>query len=204
MKQKIISTFSAFAIGLFLILITIVPIRITVKIDPIIGCFGLLMFFATCIYSLKLLSAKDKKKQKLISSKLTPLYKFHIPVIILTCLLFVLLLVFFDLFPGKDIAVFIVISIMLFIWLMLFIPFYKLHQVYVQNKKVVIDDFFTQTVLETTEIIDVERYFIFLYRIKTNTRKIVFLPPISLISNLFYVPKCVQELKSIINNRNIR
>ncbi len=88
MKQKIIITFIVFALGLFLILITNVPIRLTVKIDPIINRLGLLLFFATLIYSLKLLSTKVQKKQKLISSKLTPLYKFHIPVIILVCCLY--------------------------------------------------------------------------------------------------------------------
>ncbi len=92
---------------------------------------------------------------------------------------------------------------MLFIWLLLFIPFYKLHHVYVQDKKVVIDDFFAQAILETSEIIDIKRYLVFLYRIKTNTRKIVFLPQISFMFSLFYDPKCVKELKSIINNRNI-
>lgn len=148
MKQKIIITFIVFAIGLFLILITNVPIRITVKIDPIINRFGLLLFFSTLIYSLKLLSTKDQKKQKIISSKMTPFYKFHIPVIILTCLLFVLLLVFFDLYPGNEIGVFISIAFMLFIWLLLFLPYYKLQKVYVQNNKIVIDDFFTQTVLK--------------------------------------------------------
>lgn len=204
MKQRIIISLTSFAIGFILVLLALVPLRIDFQVPFIIGFIGLILLLTAFVYGLIILYPRKKQDGKLISSRLTPVYKFYVPVTFIACLLFNTLLILLDIYPGNDISIFIVLEIMFIIWLALFIPCIRLRLVHLNNNQIVTTNFLEESTLQTSSIKSVKRYFIFLYRLNiekgTSSQKIILLPRLTEFSNLFITPKSIKELKSLINH----
>ncbi len=203
MKQKIIVTLLSFAIGLMLALSALIPLRIAFQVPFIIGFTGLVLLLSGFARGLIILYPKKRQNAKLISSRLTPVYKFYLPVTIMICLLFNTLLISLDIYPGNDISIFIVLEIMFIIWLALAIPDMNLHSIYLINKQIIVTDFVGESAFHVSDIKCVKRYFIFFYRLTIvkgiSSQKILFLPRLTESSIFFITPKSVKELKSLIN-----
>lgn len=204
MKQRIIISLTSFAIGFMLVLLTLVPLRIDSQVPFIIGFIGLIFLLTAFVYGLAILYLRKKQGGKLISSRLTPVYKFYFPVTFIACLLFNTMLIFLDIYPGNDISIFIVLEIMFIIWLALFIPFIRLRLIYLNNNQIITTNFLEESTLQTSSIKSVKRYFIFLYKLNiekgTSSQKIILLPRLKEFSILFITPKSIKELKSLINH----
>ena len=199
MKRKIIISLTSFALGLILVLIDRVPLRLNLKVPSIIGLIGLIILLIAFVYGLIILYSRKKQDCKLISSRLTPVYKFYFPVTFITCLLFNTLLILLDIYPGNDISIFIVLEIMLIIWLAFFIPCIKLRLVYLNNNQIITINFLDESSFQISSIISLKRYFIFLYKLNiekgTNTQKIIILPRLTEFSNLFIIRYLLLNLK---------
>ncbi len=204
MKQRIIISLTSFSIGFILILLALVPLRINFQVPFIIGPIGLTILLTAFVYGLLLLYPKKKQDSKLISSRLTPVYKFYFPVTFMACLLFNTLLILLNIYPGNDISIFIIFEIMLIIWLALFIPCIRLHLIHLNNNQIVTSNFIEETTLQISSIKIVKRYFIFFYRLniekEKNSQKIIFLPRLMKFSNIFITPRYITELKYLINH----
>jgi len=204
MKQRIIISLTFFAIGFIFILTVLVPLRLNFKMPYVIGIIGIILLLTAFIYGIIILYAEKRNESKLISSRLTPLYKFYFPVTFIACLLFNTLLILLDIYPGNDVSIFIVLEIMFVIWLVLFIPCLKLQLVYIANNKIITTNFLNEYVLHKTNVKSVKRYFLFFYRLNldkgTGLQSIIFLPRLTEFSMLFVTPKSIKELKSQINH----
>jgi hypothetical protein len=204
MKQRIIISLTSFAIGFILVLLALVPLRIDFQVPFIIGLIGLILLLTAFVYGLAILYPRKKQDGKLISSRLTPVYKFYFPVTFIACLLFNTLLILLDIYPGNDISIFIVLEIMFIIWLALFIPCIRLRLIHLNNNQIITTNFLEESTLQISSIKSVKRYFIFLYKLNigkgTSSQKIILLPRLTEFSNLFITPKSIKELKSLINH----
>jgi len=202
MKQKIILSLTSFALGFMLILTALVPLSISFHVPCFIGLVGFILLLVALIYGLKKIYDGKRKDAKLISSRLTPLYKFYLPITFFSCLLFNTLMILLNIYPGDDVGIFVALEIMFIIWLTLALPFSKLYEVYLDNNQIIITNFLNESILQTNCVISVKRYFLVLYRLKivkeTGTQKIIFLPHFLEFSYLV-TPKSIKELKSRIN-----
>jgi hypothetical protein len=135
---------------------------------------------------------------KLISSRLSPIYKYYLPVIIFICVLINILMIFLSVYPANNISIFIVLEVILIIWQILFIPFTKLKLVTIINDEIIVYSLLRRCIFPISSIIKVNRYFLFLYKIrithKDKTTVVIILPKITELYNIFVIPKSLKLL----------
>ena len=203
MRQKIIISVIIYITGIVLTLISFIPLRPDMQFSNSVGFFGIVLLVASLVFGVIGLT-KEKKivKGKMISSRLTPLYKIYIPIFIVILFIVNNLLILLDSYPSNDISVFFAMEIILIIWLVLFLPCVKLHDVYLENNQIITINFFNRAVLKVTDIKKIRRFLIFFYKIKLDkmagSHTIVMLPKLTESTNLFTTPKSIKVLKNLI------
>ena len=207
MKNKILILIIIYAISFAIFLFTSIPIRISFKIPQIIKFIALFFLIFSFLYGQVLLYPKKIKGHKLISSRLTSIYKFYLPVMFIICILINTFWIVLNIFPGKEISFFIALNIMFIIWLIFSIPYTKLKLIYLTDDHIISSDYFKNLIFSFHEIQSVNRYFFVLYRIKikkgdSNIIKLIILPKLTEFSNIFITPHSIMKLKSIINENN--
>lgn len=201
MKQKVLFSLIAYILGIILTIISFVPFRVSYHVSGLIGYLGLIIIVFSIFYG-HIEMNKFVKKGKQISSRLTPLYKFYMPVGNFLLFLINGLQLFFDVYPGDDITPFIALEIMSFIWGIMFIPLLKMQAIYLNKNLIIATDYFNIIEIKTSSLVEVSRYFIFYYSIKlkdTNGAKTIdILPKLSEAHSPFVTPKSIKRLKRLI------
>lgn len=196
--MKIIISLVLYAFGIALGFILLYPFVRGFQISIIYGIFSLALSIASLIYGILLMNKKKENKSRMITSRLTPLYKFYIPIFIIEILLFNTILLIFNIYPENDDSVFIVVEVILVLWVLFLLPCIKLYQMYLINDKIIVDSYFKEKVFNKNETKNVRRFFIFFFKIELKKNSFIILPKISESMNLFVIPKSVRALKNLI------
>tara|TARA_R110002051_G_C8544299_1_gene471675 strand:+ start:90 stop:533 length:444 start_codon:yes stop_codon:yes gene_type:complete len=142
-----------------------------------------------------------KKNRKRISSKLTVLYKFVLPVILI-CILTALNLAIKEVASTTDL---IVINVLCFFMLTIgYLPMSNIKKVHVDSKKIYCSNYISEKEYEIKTIFKVKRWLFFHYRIFVKTdgqiKKIKFLPlEFGSLNYLFIKPDSILKLEQNIN-----
>ncbi len=196
--MKIIISLVLYAFGIALGFILLYPFVRGFQISIIYGISSLALSIASLIYGILLMNKKKENKSRMITSRLTPLYKFYIPIFIIEILLFNTILLIFNIYPENDDSVFIVVEVILVLWVLFLLPCIKLYQMYLINDKIIVDSYFKEKVFNKNETKNVRRFFIFFFKIELKKHSFIILPKISESMNLFVIPKSVRALKNLI------
>lgn len=184
-----------FIVGVALGFVFLFPFANEPQISSVFGSFCIIMAIGALFYGLILLNF-NKKEGDIITSVLTPLYKFYLPILIIEILLFNTILIVFNIYPGNDISVFIVVEIMLIIWILLLVPCFKLHQFTLNGNELLVTNYYNSRKFKIYDIVKVHRFFIFFFRVKLKNTTIIMLPKITESANLFGTPKSIKRLKN--------
>ncbi len=204
MKYKIIISLTFFATGLIFVLISSIPLRINFEIPHLFEPTGIILLISTFIYGVVTTNKVNIKNRnnKRLSSLLTPIYKFYFPTIFIITFIFNTSLICFNIYPGEDISIFIVLELIFIIWIILAIPNSKLRIVYLDKNNIITTNYITKYIVPSNNIKSIERHFIVLYSISLKNNKdiqrIIFLPRQDGFPNIFTTPKSVQVLRTII------
>lgn len=198
MKQKIIISLVFYVFGLAIGFILLFPFAGKAPFSDTFGIFGLAISATSLIYGLKIMNVRGNKGSTTITSKLTPLYKFYIPILITELFVFNAILLVFNIYPGNDISIFIAVEVILVIWVLLLFPCFKLSQIDLKDGKIIVYNFFNLNEFNGNEVKKVKRFFIFFFKVKLNKISFVILPKLSESANLFITPKSVRILKNLI------
>jgi len=204
MKYKIIISLTLFATGLIFVLISSIPLRINFEIPHLFEPTGIILLISTFIYGVVTTNKVNIKNRnnKRLSSLLTPIYKFYFPTIFIITFIFNTALICFNIYPGEDISLFIVLELMFIIWIILAIPNSKLRIVYLDKNNIITTNYITKYIVPSNNIKSIERHFVVLYSISLKNNKdiqrIIFLPRQDGFPNIFTTPKSVQVLRTII------
>ena len=204
MKYKIIISLTLFATGIIFVLISSIPLRINFEIPHLFEPTGIILLISTFIYGVVTTNKVNIKNRnnKRLSSLLTPIYKFYFPTIFIITFIFNTALICFNIYPGEDISLFIVLELMFIIWIILAIPNSKLRIVYLDKNNIITTNYITKYIVPSNNIKSIERHFVVLYSISLKNNKdiqrIIFLPRQDGFPNIFTTPKSVQVLRTII------
>ena len=143
------------------------------------------------------MNVREEKSGTMITSTLTPMYKFYLPTFIIEMLVFNTILLTFNTYPGNDISVFIAVEIMLVFWVILLFPCLKLYQMYLKDGKIIVTNFFSSDVFSENDIKKVHRFFIFFFKVKLSKTSFIIFPKFSESVNLFVTPKSIRLLKNL-------
>jgi len=204
MKYKIIISLTLFATGLIFVLISSIPLRINFEIPHLFEPTGIILLISTFIYGVVTTNKVNIKNRnnKRLSSLLTPIYKFYFPTIFIITFIFNTSLICFNIYPGEDISIFIVLELIFIIWIILAIPNSKLRIVYLDKNNIITTNYITKYIVPSNNIKSIERHFVVLYSISLKNNKdiqrIIFLPRQDGFPNIFTTPKSVQVLRTII------
>lgn len=160
----------------------------------ILRYLGLGLAIGSLIYGSILMNLYVTRNGKLITSILTPIYKYYLPTLILEILLFNTVLFVSDIYPGNDISIFLLIEIMLFIWLLLLIPCFKLKQLSVRNKNFIATDYFKTIEFNAADIVKVNRFCMLFFKVKLDSGSFVVFPKLLESLDLFNIPKSIRLL----------
>ena len=207
--KKFVFVIIACGIGVFIALFTFFPMQSRLlKSFDVIGYIGIILTILSIFYGTVFLNHKISAYSRCISSKYLPVTKFFVPVIVLVILLFDLALIVFRVYPGDEIAPFMVCGFMFFIWLLILIPEMRSQIVCIKGNKLFITNYFKNYNISINEILEVKRYYYLIYKIKTNNKahqSILFRPKLQIFGPLalFKKPDSVKELiKFIDQNRD--
>jgi energy-converting hydrogenase Eha subunit C len=204
MKYKIIISLTLFATGLIFVLISSMPLRINFEIPQLFEPTGIILLLSTFMYGVVTTNEVNTKNRnnKRLSSLLTPIYKFYFPTIFIITFIFNTALICFNIYPGEDISLFIVLELIFTIWIILAIPNSKLRIVYLDKNNIITTNYITKYIVPSNNIKSIERHFVVLYSISLKNNKdiqrIIFLPRQDGFPNIFTTPKSVQVLRTII------
>lgn len=198
MKKKIIISLLLYALGIEVGIILLFPFAGETQISIIFGIFALILSVLSLIYGIILMNNRKKNKYVIITSKLTILYKFYIPIFTIDILIFNTILLLFNIYPEKDISVFVVVEIMLVLWILLLLPCIKLYQIYLKDDNIIIDNYLKINVFNKNEVKEIKRFFVFFYKIKLNNTSFIIFPKFLGIINLFVTPKSIRIFKNLI------
>lgn len=198
MKRKIIISLILYISGIAVGFVSLFPFAGEVQYSSIFGVFGLSISVIALLYGIIIMNVREEKSGAVITSKLTPLYKFYIPTFIIEILVFNTILLLFNIYPGNDISVFIVIEVMLVLWMLLFLPCIKLYQMSLKDGKIIVTNYFNTDAFRVSEIKKVRRFFIFFFKVKLSQTSFIILPKLSESANLFVIPKSIRLLKNLL------
>lgn len=115
-------------------------------------------------YSIFFLNKNIQKKDgKLLSSYMTPVYKFFVPLALLICLIANNLLLICKWFCPEDLPIFICFNIIIVIFL--FFPDYRLKTLYVVGNSVIVSNFFKEKTYQFSEIVELKSKKLYLYQL---------------------------------------
>lgn len=198
MKKKTTISLVFYIIGIAVGFVLLFPFAGETQISNTLGIVSLAIATASLIYGLIILNVRGDKVSKTVTSKLTPFYKFYLPIIIIELLVFNTMLLVFNIYPCNDISVFVAIEVVLILWLLLLLPCFKLSQMYLQDGKIVVYNYIDEREFNEKEVKKVSRFFIFFFKVKLNKISFIILPKFSESANLFVTPKSIQILKNLI------
>lgn len=198
MKQKIIISLVFYVLGFAMGFILLFPFAGKAHFSDTFGIFGLAVSATSLIYGLIIMNVRGNKGRTTITSKLTPLYKFYIPILITELFVFNAILLVFNIYPDNDISIFIAVEVILVLWVLLLLPCFKLSQMYLQDGKIVVCNYIDEREFNEKEVKKVRRFFIFFFKIKLNKVSFIILPKLSESVNLFVTPKSIRILKNLI------
>jgi|GEM_PF-7130932 hypothetical protein len=193
-------------LGVLLILLNFFPIKNGILLDmDIIGYIGILMICIGSIHGLFFLNKKIKQQGfRYISSKYLPLTKFYMPVIVSVLLLFDIILICFNLYPGDNIAIFIVLGLMFLGWLLLLVPEMCSKTICIKGNLLLVTNYFRSFNLQLNEIQEIKRSFYLTYVIKTNNSnypRILFRPVLQVVGplTLFVTPESIKKIRILVD-----
>ncbi len=195
MKQKIIVSLVLYIFGIVMGFIFLFPFGGEFQNSITFGIFALVLSVSSLMYGIILMNSRKESKGIMITSRLTPLYKFYIPTFIIEILFFNTILLLFNIYPGDDISIFIVVEVMLVLGVLLLLPCIKLYRTYLKDSEIIVDNFFKTNVFSRNEVRDVQRVYIFLYKLKLNKTSFIIFPKFSESVNLFIIPRSIKILK---------
>ena len=161
-----------------------------------LGKFSLIIALGSVFFGMVLMNTENQPSGDKISSILTPLYKLYFPLCVLVLFLFNTILIVFSICPENEIDVFIAIEGMLIIWLLLVIPFNMINQLYVKNNKLIASNYFKSREFTVNDIVKIQRFLLFFYKIKLSNSSIIILPKISESAMIFFTPKSIKLLRN--------
>lgn len=198
MKQKTIISLVFYVVGLAMGFILLFPFAGKAQFSNTFGIFGLAVSAASLIIGLIIMNVRRYKVYTTITSILTPLYKFYIPILIIEMFVFNTILLVFNIYPGSDISVFIVLEVMFVFWALLLFPCFNLSQMDLKDGKIIAYNYFNSNEFNEKEIKKVNRFFIFFFKVKLTKVSFIILPKLSESANLFATPKSIRMLKDLI------
>lgn len=192
-------------LGVFLFLSSFFPTKNgTLMNADIVGYIGILMIFVSIIHGMIVLDRKIDDRTRCISSHYLPLTKFYAPVMILALILFDVVLIFSNLYPGNDIMIFIILGFIFLVWLLLLIPEMNSKTICIHGNTLWVTDYFKSYQIPLEQIQTIKRSFYLTFVIKTNNRnypKIKFKPIIHVNGPLilFTTPESVKEFIKLVD-----
>jgi len=205
MKQRFIISLLGYITGISLTLISLFPWQYEQWIPDIFGILGFCLIIAFLTYGIFMVNKKKNLGGDLLTSRLMPIYKYYMPLLVMTVLLFNSLLLVFKVYPGHDISIFIVFEVMLCITILFLWPCLKLRSVYLDKNKLIATDFVNSLVIKVSEVKTIRRSFIVFYLLKlkddsSGFKLFTILPKIEESSNLFVTPRSIKLLKNKLKN----
>ena len=198
MKRKLIISLILYISGIAMGFVLLFPFAREVQISSTFGVFGIIVSAVALIYGVIIMKIREEKSGAMITSTLTPIYKFYLPTFIIEMLVFNTILLTFNTYPGNDTSVFIAVEVMLVFWVILLYPCLKLYQMYLKDGKIVVNNYFNSSVISPREVKKIHRFFIFFFKVKLGKTSFIILPKFSEATNLFITPKSIQVLKNLI------
>ncbi len=187
-----------YVLGLAMGFILLFPFAGKAQSSYTFGILGLAIAAAALIYGIIIMNDGKHIGSTMITSSLTPLYKFFIPILTIELFVFNSILLVFSIYPGNDISIFIALEVMLVVWLLLLFPCFKLSQIELKDGKVIASNFFSTSEFNRKDVKRIKRYFIFYYKVKTNKTSLVILPKLSESVNLFVIPKSIRMFNKFV------
>ncbi len=156
----------------------------------------------TCLRKINNCMTTNKKNKKRITTRLTIVYKFILPIILIGILI-ALNLAIKEVANRTDILV--INGLCLFLLTIGYLPMSNIKEIHIDSKKIYCSNYFSEKEYELKTIIKVKRWFFFHYRIflekDGNIKKIKFLPLEFLsLTYLFKKPDSVIILERKINS----
>ncbi len=195
MKQKIIVSLVLYTFGIVMGFIFLFLFGGEFQDSITFGIFALVLSVSSLMYGVILMNSRRESEGIMITSRLTPLYKFYIPIFIIEILFFNTILLLFNIYPGDDISIFIVVEVMLVLGVLLLLPCIKLYRIYLKDSEIIVDNFFKTNVFSRHEVREVQRVYIFFYKLKLNKISFIIFPKFSESVNLFVIPRSIKILK---------
>lgn len=198
-----------YVVGIVLILLSFFPIKNGVVLDIyVIGYLGILLFLWGIVHGLFFLNRKVDASFQYISSKFLPLTKFYLPLSVLILLLFTFILIYFDLYSGNNVAIFITLCFMLLGWLLLLIPEMYSKTICIRGNTLLVTNYFKSIHVQLHEIQEIKRLFYLTFVIKTsnsNYSRILFRPIFRIVGplSLFVFPDSVKEFRRIVEKSKV-
>jgi len=207
MKKKFIISIIIFAISFAVIIFTIFSSHLNFKTVQIITFISLAILLLSFIYGQIILYPKKIKEYKLISSRLTSIFKFYLPTIFITCFFTNTSWIILNIFPGKDITLAYALDILFIAWFVLEIRHMKSKLIYINKKHIIVSNYFSINEYSIHEVSEVNRFFIInIYTItienETGINKLIFLPKFAETTIPFITPESIKILRSYIGKND--
>ena len=204
MKKKFIISLTIFAISFAFIIFTIFNNFHNLKSSQTIIYISLAILILSFIYGQILLYPKKIEEHKLISSRLTSINKFYIPILFIACFFINTSWIILELIPSEIISLAYALDILFIFWLVtLGIMQMKLKLIYINKKNIIVSNYFDINEYSINEVSEVN------YRFSTNTckitinketgtKKVIILPKLEECARPFITPKSIKILKNYI------
>ncbi len=205
MKKMFNISLLGYALGIAITLLSLFPWQYEYKIPDLFGTLGFGLIIMSLGYGIYFVNKKRETKGRRLTSRLTLLYKYHIPLLVGTVLLFNSCLLVFKVYPGHDISIFIVLEIMLFISVLLLWPCLKLRTVLLDKNEIIVIDSVKTLTINIKEVKVVKRSFAMFYLLKLKDdargfKSFTMLPKVEEAPGLFVTPRSIKLLKNKLTN----
>ncbi|MDG5801062.1 hypothetical protein QA597_11890 [Marinilabiliaceae bacterium ANBcel2] len=205
MKKKFNISLLGYSIGISVTLISLFPWQYKYKIPDLSGILGLSLIIISFVYGMYIANKKRNVKGRRLTSRLMPLYKYYMPILVVIALLFNSCLLGFEVYPGHDISIFIVLEIMLCISMIFLWPCLKLRTVFLHKNEIIVIDSVKSLTIDINEVKKIRRSFVMFYllKLKDNTKgfkSFTMLPKVEESLNLFITPSSIKLLKNKLTN----
>jgi len=146
--------------------------------------FGLICFFLA-FFNAVFFVIKINKNLNILSSSLSPFYKFILPIGFFILFFFNAILIAFHLYPGNNVFLFYALQMMFFFWIVFSIPSMKLHAMSIKQDKIILNNYFEEFVFLKKDLISIKSYMFFYYKIKLKNSEFIVEPKVREVLNPF-------------------
>lgn len=197
MKKKTTFSLIFYILGIALGFVLLFPFDGDTQTSMTFGVLSLAIAFLSLVYGLLIMNINMDKANIIVTSKLTPFYKFYLPIIIIEMLVFNTILLTWSFYPENNISLFIALEILLVVWVLFLLPCFRLSHVYIIDGKIIVSNYINTKVFNGRDEKMIRRFLIFFFKVKINKISILILPKFSESANLFIIPKSIQKLKNL-------